>query len=34
VAHARDGEVEHWTVEDEEVLRGRSEPTELAVPRG
>jgi adenylate cyclase len=34
LANARDGEVEHWTVEDEEVLRGRSAPTELAVPRG
>jgi adenylate cyclase len=31
--NARDGEVAHWTVDGEETLRGRGEPTELAVPR-
>jgi adenylate cyclase len=34
LANARDGEVDHWTVDGEETLRGRGEPTELAVPRG
>jgi adenylate cyclase len=34
VEHARDGEVEHWTCQGEETLRGRGRPTELAVPRG
>jgi adenylate cyclase len=34
LASARDGEVEHWTVDGEVVLRGRAEATELAVPRG
>jgi adenylate cyclase len=33
LAAARDGEVEHWSRESELVLRGRREPTELAVPR-
>jgi adenylate cyclase len=32
--NARQDEVSHWTVDGEEVLRGRGEATELAVPRG
>jgi adenylate cyclase len=34
LANARDGEVEHWTVDGERTLRGRASATELAVPRG
>jgi adenylate cyclase len=34
LAAARDGEVRHWSVDGEVVLRGRRAATELAVPRG
>jgi adenylate cyclase len=34
LASAREAEVSHWTVDGEETLRGRGEPTELAIPRG
>ena len=33
LANARDGEVEHWTLDGARTLRGRGVPTELAVPR-